>query len=159
MNFRIGSGFDVHKICPGKGMYLGGAFIPEEISLVGHSDADVLIHAICDAIYGALAKGDIGVHFPDSLEENRGRSSSEFLKHATGLLNEKKYTISNLDTTIICEKPKITPHREAIRSSLSKIMKLSIDQISVKATTTEKLGFSGRGEGIAAAAHILIFQH
>jgi 2-C-methyl-D-erythritol 2,4-cyclodiphosphate synthase len=159
MNFRIGSGFDVHRTSEGKGVYLGGVFIPENISLIGHSDADVLIHAVCDAVYGALASGDIGVHFPDTHDENKGRPSSDFIKHAMELLKDKGYQVSNLDTTIICEKPKISPHREAIRKSLSRLMNLDIDQVSVKATTTEGIGFTGRGEGIAAMANILIFQY
>jgi len=158
LNFRTGSGFDVHKICPGKGIYLGGVFLESDISLVGHSDADVLIHAICDAIYGSLAQADIGFHFPDTLDENRGRASGEFLKHAVQMLAEMDYKISNLDTTILCEKPKISPHRNAIRENLAIIMNLSLDQISVKATTTEKLGFTGRGEGIAAMANIIVFK-
>lgn len=158
MNFRVGSGFDVHRIRPGNGLHLGAVFIDAAISLVGHSDADVLIHAICDAIYGAIACGDIGVHFPDTSAENKGRPSADFLKHAVDLLQNKGYAISNLDATIICEKPKISPHREAIRKNLSGLMNLDIDQVSVKGTTTEKLGFTGRGEGIAAMANILIFK-
>ena len=159
MKFRIGSGFDVHKTCPGDGLFIGGHFIPSDISLIGHSDADVLIHAICDAIYGALAVGDIGIHFPDNLEDNRGRPSKDFLRHAMELLSGYGYQISNIDTTIICEKPKIAPHSDAIRRSLSEIMSLTVDEISVKATTTEKLGFTGRGEGIAASAIALIFNN
>lgn len=158
MNFRIGSGYDVHRTRPGNGVYLGGVLIETDISLVGHSDADVLIHAICDAVYGALACGDIGQHFPDTLAENKGRPSADFLKHAVGLLDEKGYAISNLDATIICEKPRISPHRETIRKNLSTLMNLDLDQVGIKATTTEKLGFTGRGEGIAAMASVLIFR-
>jgi len=156
MNIRIGSGFDVHKIIPGKGLWLGGVFIPSDISLEGHSDADVLIHAICDSIYGALACGDIGVHFPDNQQVNKGRASSDFLTHAIQMMKQMQYRVVNLDTTLLCEKPKISPHRELIRNSLAELMDIPVDRISVKATTTERLGFTGRGEGIAANAAILI---
>jgi 2-C-methyl-D-erythritol 4-phosphate cytidylyltransferase/2-C-methyl-D-erythritol 2,4-cyclodiphosphate synthase len=158
MNFRIGSGIDIHKIGEGSGIYLGGFFIPCSFSLIGHSDADVLLHAICDSIYGALADGDIGIHFPDNLEINKGRKSSEFVLHALYLMRSKKYFISNIDLTLICEKPRISTYRAQILRSLSKILQLSEEQIGLKATTTEKLGFNGRGEGITAMASILICQ-
>ena len=129
-----------------------GVLISHGSTLIGHSDADVGMHAITDAIYGALAKGDIGQHFPDSDPQWKGADSSIFLKHAVNLAHEFGYDIENIDCTIICEFPKISPHTTAMRQALADIMQLDLDRVSVKATTSERLGFTGRGEGIAAAA-------
>lgn len=154
--FRVGSGYDVHRSEPGKEIILGGVTIPSDISLMGHSDADVALHAITDAILGAVANGDIGSHFPPSDERWRGASSDQFLVHACALMAEAGFGLSNIDLTIICERPKIGPHRDAIRASIAEIVDIEIDMISVKATTTERLGFTGRGEGIAADATVLV---
>lgn len=158
MNFRVGTGFDVHSIEAGNGVYLGGFFIESDISLKGHSDADVLIHAIVDALLGSLALGDIGEHFPDSDEKNKGRQSKDFLEYAVTLIRRKGYDIANIDAVIIGEKPKILPRRQEIVNRLAEIMKLEKNQVSVKATTTEKLGFTGRGEGLAAQVAALIYK-
>lgn len=148
----VGSGFDVHRLVAGDGLWIGGHFIAHDRKLEGHSDADVLLHAITDAVLGALGAGDIGQHFPPSDERWRGAASDAFLLHACHLARERGALIDHVDATIICEAPKIGPHREAIRQRIAAIMGLDLDQISVKATTTEKLGFTGRGEGIAAMA-------
>jgi 2-C-methyl-D-erythritol 4-phosphate cytidylyltransferase / 2-C-methyl-D-erythritol 2,4-cyclodiphosphate synthase len=151
-DIRIGQGFDVHAFCPGSYVCLGGVEIPYHKSLLGHSDADVLMHAITDAIYGACADGDIGSHFPPSDPRWKGASSQIFLRHALKGVRERGGYVAHIDTTIVCEEPKIGPHRDAIRMSLSKITGLRLDQIAVKATTSEKLGFTGRKEGIAVYA-------
>ena len=152
IKMRIGNGFDVHKFGPGNCITLCGVLISHDSTLIGHSDADVGMHAITDAIYGALAKGDIGQHFPASDPQWKGADSSIFLKHAVNLAHEFGYNIENIDCTIICEFPKISPHTTAMRKALADLMGLDLDQVSVKATTTERLGFTGRGEGIAATA-------
>lgn len=149
---RMGSGFDVHRLVAGEELWLGGIHIEHEKGLSGHSDADVALHAITDAILGAVAMGDIGDHFPPSDPKWRGASSDRFLQHAAGLAAEAGYRIGNVDLTIICEAPKIGPHREAMRSRIAELLGVDITAISVKATTTERLGFTGRGEGIAAQA-------
>lgn len=154
--FRVGSGYDVHRSEPGTEIILGGVTLPSDVSLMGHSDADVALHAITDAILGAIANGDIGSHFPPSDERWRGASSDQFLAHACALMTEAGFGLSNIDLTIICEKPKIGPHRDAIRASIAEIAGIEVDMISVKATTTERLGFTGRGEGIAADATVLV---
>lgn len=155
---RIGNGFDVHKIIPGEGLYLGGYFIEGPISLKGHSDADVLLHALTDAILGAVAEGDIGMHFPDIDPVNKGRASSDFLEFALNLAGAKGFSLVNIDITVVCERPKIAPHREEIRSQLAALTGISLERISVKGTTTEKLGFTGRGEGVAAWASVLLSE-
>ena len=152
MRLRIGNGFDVHKFGPGNYVTLCGVLISHDSTLIGHSDADVGMHAITDAIYGALAKGDIGQHFPDSDPQWKGADSSIFLKHAVNLAHDFGYNIENIDCTIICESPKISPHTNAMRQALADIMRLDLDRVSVKATTSEQLGFTGRREGIAATA-------
>ncbi|MBZ0129982.1 MAG: bifunctional 2-C-methyl-D-erythritol 4-phosphate cytidylyltransferase/2-C-methyl-D-erythritol 2,4-cyclodiphosphate synthase [Rhodobacteraceae bacterium] len=152
MDIRTGNGFDVHAFEPGNAVILCGIAIPHERALKGHSDADVAMHAITDAIYGALAKGDIGRHFPPSDPQWRGAASDIFLAHAGRLAEDEGFTITHVDCTIICETPKIGPHAQAMRERLSAIIGIPCDHISVKATTTEKLGFTGRGEGIAAQA-------
>jgi len=153
---RIGTGFDVHKIIPGNGLYLGGFFIEAPFTLEGHSDADLLIHAIADAILGALALDDIGTLFPDSADENKGRPSRDFLVSAVRLINEKGYRLVNIDSTLVCEKPKIIPFRQKIRESLAEIMGIETGQVNVKGKTSEKLGFTGRSEGIVAQAVALL---
>lgn len=153
---RIGNGFDVHAFGEGDAVILCGIEIPHERALEGHSDADVALHAITDALLGAIAEGDIGSHFPPSDPQWRGAPSRVFLEHAAGLIAEKGGTIGNIDLTIICEAPKVGPHRDAMRRALSEILDIGTDRISVKATTTEKLGFTGRGEGIAAQAAVTV---
>ena len=147
---RIGFGYDVHAFGPGDHVWLAGVRIAHNRGLAGHSDADVGLHALCDAIYGALADGDIGEHFPPSDETWRDADSSRFLRHAGGLVTERGGRILHLDLTLVCEHPKIGPHREAMRARIAEILGLSLDRVAVKATTSEKLGFTGREEGIAA---------
>jgi len=154
--FRIGSGYDVHRLGPGDHVTLCGIDIAHDQALVGHSDADVALHALCDAIFGALADGDIGSHFPPSDEQWRGAPSDRFLTYALERMRGRGFEIENLDLTIICEKPKIGPHRDAMRARVAEIGGIDPARISVKATTTEKLGFTGRGEGIAAEASVLL---
>ncbi|QZD89593.1 bifunctional 2-C-methyl-D-erythritol 4-phosphate cytidylyltransferase/2-C-methyl-D-erythritol 2,4-cyclodiphosphate synthase [Qipengyuania aurantiaca] len=149
---RIGSGFDVHKLAVGEELWLGGVKIDHDKGLAGHSDADVALHAIVDALLGAIADGDIGSHFPPSDPQWKGASSDRFLAHAAKLVDQAGYRTGNVDLTIICEAPKIGPHREAMRARIAKLLGVDIGAISVKATTTERLGFTGRGEGIAAQA-------
>lgn len=153
---RIGTGYDVHAFCDGEYLTLGGIKIPFDKAFTAHSDGDVLIHAIVDALLGALALGDIGQHFPPSDDKWKDCDSSVFLKHSLSLIAEQSYQVNNIDCTIICEQPKIQGHIPAIRNNLADIMHLDISQISVKATTTEKLGFCGRGEGIAVQAICLL---
>ncbi len=153
---RIGTGFDVHAMAENRPMILCGVTVPHELGLAGHSDADVGIHALCDAIYGALAEGDIGRHFPPSEDSWKDADSARFLRHAAERIAARGGRLSNADITIICERPKITPHAPAMRARLAELLSVSIDQISVKATTTEKLGFPGRGEGIAAQAAVIL---
>jgi 2-C-methyl-D-erythritol 4-phosphate cytidylyltransferase/2-C-methyl-D-erythritol 2,4-cyclodiphosphate synthase len=152
MDIRVGSGYDVHRFGPGDHVVLCGVRIPFERGLQGHSDADVGFHALTDAIYGALAEGDIGRHFPPSDPQWKGAESHIFLRHATDLAHEKGFYINNIDITLICEQPKITPHSAAMILAISSITGMTPDRISVKATTTERLGFTGRSEGIAAQA-------
>jgi 2-C-methyl-D-erythritol 4-phosphate cytidylyltransferase/2-C-methyl-D-erythritol 2,4-cyclodiphosphate synthase len=153
---RIGTGFDVHAFTEGDKVILCGIEIPHTQALEGHSDADVALHALTDAILGAIAEGDIGSHFPPSDPQWRGAASHVFLEHAASLVTGRNGSIGNIDLTIICEAPKVGPHREAMRRSLSDILGIDPGRISVKATTTEKLGFTGRGEGIAAQASVTI---
>ena len=153
---RIGSGFDVHKFCDGDFITLCGVKIPHNMGLAGHSDADVALHALTDAMLGVIANGDIGLHFPPSDEKWHGANSKIFIKHSLELIKNIDGEISNIDITIICENPKITPYRDLMRQSLAKMLDMDISRISIKATTTEKLGFTGRGEGIAAQASILV---
>lgn len=150
--FRNGTGFDVHAFGPGDHVTLGGVKIPHIKSLTGHSDADVLLHAITDAVLGAIGEADIGAHFPPSDEKWRGAASGQFLTHAIELLHKMGGSIVNLDTTLLCEAPKIGPHRDAILHSIASIAGIDVSRVGVKATTTEQLGFLGRGEGIAAMA-------
>jgi len=152
MDIRLGNGFDVHAFGPGDHVTLCGVDVPHSYGLVGHSDADVAMHTVTDAIYGALAKGDIGQHFPPSDPQWKGAESAIFLRHAVDLAAEMEFRITNIDCTLICEFPKIGPHAAVMRTTMAKIMGLDEARVSVKATTSEKLGFTGRGEGIACIA-------
>jgi len=149
---RIGTGFDVHVLVAGRKLMLCGVAVPHDKGLAGHSDADVGIHALCDAIYGALAEGDIGRHFPPSEAAWKNADSARFLTHAAARIAARGGLLANADVTLICERPKIAPHAEAMRARLADLLGVDVGRISVKATTTEKLGFTGRGEGIAAQA-------
>ncbi len=153
---RVGSGYDVHRLVAGEELWLCGIKLEHSHGLSGHSDADVAIHALVDAILGAIGEGDIGSHFPPSDPQWRGAASDRFLTHAVSLARAAGYAIGNVDLTIICEAPKIGPHRQAMRARLAELLAVSIEQVSVKATTTERLGFTGRGEGIAAQAVVLL---
>lgn len=155
-DIRTGSGYDVHRIGPGDGVTLCGVEIACDMTLIGHSDADVALHAVTDAILGAIAKGDIGSHFPPSDPQWRGAPSDRFLIHAVELLRADGYALGNVDLTIICERPKVGPHRDAMRARLAEICGIDVDRVSVKATTTERLGFTGREEGIAAEAVVTV---
>lgn len=156
MTMRIGHGFDVHQLVAGRKCIIGGIDIPFEKGLDGHSDADVLLHAICDALLGAAALGDIGKHFPPTDMRYQGINSRELLRHVVELLKAKGYGVNNIDSTVICERPKLSPHTEQMRRNIAEDCAVEIDAINVKATTTERLGFTGRGEGIAAEAVCLI---
>jgi 2-C-methyl-D-erythritol 2,4-cyclodiphosphate synthase len=153
---RIGHGFDVHRLVAGRKCIIGGVDIPFEKGLDGHSDADVLLHAICDALLGAAALGDIGKHFPPTDKRYQGIDSRELLRHVVALLKTQGYLVSNVDSTVICEQPKLSPHTAQMRANIATDCEVEIDAINVKATTTEKLGFTGRGEGIAAEAVCLL---
>ncbi|MDJ0638010.1 MAG: 2-C-methyl-D-erythritol 2,4-cyclodiphosphate synthase [Paracoccaceae bacterium] len=152
MDIRLGNGFDVHAFGPGTVVTLCGVEIPFEKGLSGHSDADVGMHAVTDAIYGALADGDIGQHFPPTDPQWKGAASDIFLRHAAARAAERGFRIANVDCTLICEQPKIGPHAPAMREALAEVLGIEPDRVSVKATTSEKLGFTGREEGIAALA-------
>lgn len=153
---RIGHGYDVHKLTENRKLILGGVDIPYEKGLLGHSDADVLLHAISDSLLGAAALGDIGKHFPDTDEKYKGADSILLLKEVCRLLYEKGYTIENIDSTIIAQAPKLKPYIEQMRKNIAEACNISVEQINVKATTEEKLGFTGNGEGISAHAVCLI---
>jgi 2-C-methyl-D-erythritol 2,4-cyclodiphosphate synthase len=154
--YRVGFGFDAHKFAEGGKVILGGVEIPFELGLSGHSDADVLSHAICDALLGTIGAGDIGSHFPDSDPEYKGVSSLVFVKEALEIVRAEGYEVGNIDSVIICEKPKISPHVSDIKENLSRAMGIDDKAVSVKATTTDKMGFTGREEGIAAYAVVLV---
>ena len=149
---RVGQGIDAHRWGPGDSVWLCGVEITHDQTLIGHSDADAGLHAITDAILGAIGEGDIGMHFPPSDERWRGAPSWKFLDHAAKLLRDKGGAISHCDVTIVCERPKIGPHREAMRARIAEILSLAVDRVSVKATTTEGMGYTGRREGLAAQA-------
>lgn len=156
MTIRIGTGFDVHALVPGRALILGGVHVPHDRGLDGHSDADVLIHAIGDAILGALALGDLGRHFPDTDPKWKGADSRKLLRRIVALMTERGYAIGNVDATIIAQAPKLAPHIGAMRQHLAADLECTLDDVSVKSTTTEKLGYTGRGEGIAAQAVVLL---
>lgn len=152
MDFRIGSGFDVHRLVEGRKCIICGVDIPYAKGLLGHSDADVALHALMDALLGAAALGDIGKHFPDTDERFKGADSMCLTKYVLVLLKEKGWQVNNVDITIIAQAPKMAPHIQQMRENVAKVLEVELDCINVKATTTEKLGFTGRGEGIAAEA-------
>ena len=154
--FRTGIGFDAHALVEGLPLVIGGVNIPHSKGLLGHSDADVLVHAVMDAILGALALGDIGEHFPDTEDEFQGADSMELLSRVQKMIEEKGYCCENLDSIIIAEKPKLKTYLREIRENLASVLKINIDQLSIKATTTEHMGFTGREEGIAAQAIVLL---
>jgi 2-C-methyl-D-erythritol 2,4-cyclodiphosphate synthase len=157
--FRIGQGFDVHAFGEGDQLMIGGIAIAHTHGVLAHSDGDVVIHALCDAMLGALALGDIGQHFPPSDPQWKGADSAAFLTHCNALIaREGGWRVGNADITVICERPKIGPHAPAMRERLAGLLSVTLPQVSIKATTTEKLGFTGRGEGIAAQAAVLLVQ-
>ncbi|WP_106762669.1 2-C-methyl-D-erythritol 2,4-cyclodiphosphate synthase [Pseudoruminococcus massiliensis] len=156
MKFRVGHGYDVHKLVEDRKLIIGGVEISHYKGLLGHSDADVLAHAICDALLGAAALGDIGKHFPDNDDRYKDIDSLVLLEKVCELIRNKGYEISNVDSTILAQAPKLRPYIDEMRSKLAKAMKLDIDELSVKATTEERLGFTGREEGIAAHAVVLL---
>ena len=153
---RIGYGYDVHALCEGRKLILGGVEIPHPVGLLGHSDADVLVHAIMDALLGAAALGDIGKHFPDTDPKYKGADSLALLKEVVRLITDKGYTISNIDSTVVAQAPKLAPFIEKMRENIAVASGLDICCVSVKATTTEHLGFEGRGEGITARCTVLL---
>jgi 2-C-methyl-D-erythritol 2,4-cyclodiphosphate synthase len=153
---RIGHGYDVHRLVEGRKLILGGVDIPYEKGLLGHSDADVLLHAISDAILGAIGEGDIGRHFPDTDPRYKGADSLKLLAHVMKLAEDKGFRLGNLDATIVAQRPKLAPHIPLMRQNIAGVLSAEIDRVNVKATTTEELGFAGRGEGIAAYAVALM---
>jgi 2-C-methyl-D-erythritol 2,4-cyclodiphosphate synthase len=156
VNLRIGNGFDVHALVEGRPLILGGVTIPYARGLAGHSDADVLLHAVCDAILGALALGDIGQYFPDTDPRWKGADSRDLLRHVVIMANSAGWGVGNVDVTVIAQAPKLAPHVPAMRANLAEDLECDVGVVSVKATTTEHLGFAGRGEGIAALATVLL---
>ena len=157
MTIRIGNGIDVHALVPGRKLVLGGVTIPYERGLDGYSDADVLLHAIADAILGALALGDIGQHFPDTDPRWKGADSRVLLRHVASLVTAQRFAVENIDATVIAQAPKLASHVHAMRTNIAADLGCTVEQVSVKATTTERLGFAGREEGIAALATVLLF--
>ncbi|MGV8942754.1 2-C-methyl-D-erythritol 2,4-cyclodiphosphate synthase [Thermomonas sp.] len=157
-NIRIGQGFDVHAFGDGDHVMLGGVRVPHTRGVLAHSDGDVVLHALCDAILGALALGDIGVHFPPSDPQWKDADSRAFLRHCNGLIRDLGWQVGNADVTVICERPKVGPHAQAMREAIAADLGIELDAVSVKATTTETLGFTGRGEGIAAQAACLLVR-
>jgi len=156
MSIRIGQGFDVHAFGEGDHLMLGGVRVPHVRGVLAHSDGDVVLHALCDAILGALALGDIGRHFPPSDPQWQGADSRAFLRRCDGLIRARGWRVGNCDITVICERPKVGPHAQAMRDCIAADLGITVDAVSVKATTTETLGFTGRGEGIAAQAICLL---
>lgn len=153
---RVGTGYDIHKLEDGNGVVLGGVSIPFDRGLKGHSDADVLLHAVCDALLGAAAEGDIGVHFPDTDRSFKGISSIELLKRTHDIISKKGYTIANIDAVVIAEEPRISPYRETMKKNIASALNIEPEQVHVKATTSEGIGSVGRKEGIAAYAVCLL---
>ena len=158
MNPRIGHGFDVHAFGDGSNVMIGGVQVPHDRGIVAHSDGDVVIHALCDALLGAMALGDIGHHFPPSDPRWKDAESLNFLRHCKGLMDARGYALGNADITIVCEGPKLAPHIDAMRSALAAALGADVGAVSVKATTTVRLGYTGRGEGIAAHAVCLLVR-
>ena len=159
MKIRVGFGFDVHRLVPDSELWLGGIKLEHELGLLGHSDADVLIHAICDALLGAANMRDIGFHFPDNSGEFKNIDSKILLARTVKLIEEKGYTVGNIDATVCAERPKLKARIPEMQEVLAKVMGIDVDDVSIKATTTEKLGFTGREEGISAYATVLIEKH
>ncbi len=157
-NFRIGHGYDVHALGEGLHLVIGGVEIPHDKGCIAHSDGDVLIHALCDALLGALALGDIGKHFPDTSAEFKGIDSRVLLRRVTALIHEKGYEIGNVDCTVAMQRPKLRPHIDSMRAEMAAAMGVAIDCVSVKATTTERLGFEGEEKGVSATAVALLYQ-
>ena len=157
-NFRIGYGYDVHALGEALRLVLGGVEIPHSSGCIAHSDGDVLLHAICDALLGAVALGDIGLHFPDTSADFKGVDSMLLLKKVVKLIEQKGYQIGNIDSTISMQRPKLRPHIDTMRSLISQAISVDIDQLSIKATTTERLGFEGREEGVSASAVVLVYK-
>lgn len=157
-NFRIGHGYDVHALGEGLRLVIGGVEIPHEKGCIAHSDGDVLIHALCDALLGALALGDIGKHFPDTSAEFKGIDSRVLLRRVTSLVREAGYEVGNVDCTVAMQRPKLRPHIDLMRERLAESMGVGIEQVSVKATTTERLGFEGEEKGVSATAVALLYQ-
>ncbi len=153
---RVGQGYDAHRFTPGRPLVLGGVEIPHDQGLAAHSDGDVLVHALCDALLGAAGLGDIGHHFPDSSQEFAGIDSRILLRRVVALLQEKAMSAANVDLTIVAQAPKLAPHVESMRSNLASDLQLDASRVNIKATTTEGMGFAGRGEGIAAYAVVLL---
>lgn len=153
---RIGQGYDVHAFGEGDHIMLAGVRVPHSRGVLAHSDGDVALHALCDAMLGALALGDIGVHFPPSDDRWKGADSSRFVSHCNELLRERGWLVGNVDITVICERPKVGPHALAMREKVAQLLQIDLDRVSIKATTSEKLGFTGREEGIAAQAVALL---
>ncbi|MEP6677841.1 MAG: 2-C-methyl-D-erythritol 2,4-cyclodiphosphate synthase [Betaproteobacteria bacterium] len=153
---RIGNGFDVHALVEGRPLVIGGVTIPFDKGLLGHSDADVLLHAVADAILGALALGDLGTHFPDTDARWKGADSRDLLRHVMTLAGAQSYVIHNVDATVIAQAPKLAPHVQVMRGNIAADLRCEVGQVSVKATTTERLGLTGRGEGIAAIVTVLL---
>lgn len=158
MNFRIGHGYDVHRLVAERPLVLGGVHIPHDKGLLGHSDADVLLHAISDALLGACAAGDIGKHFPDTDDRYKGANSLELLAQVKSIINKLGYEVGNIDATVIAQAPKLAPHIDAMRKNIAETLQISIDNVSVKATTEEHLGFTGEMLGITAHAVCLIYK-
>ena len=155
---KIGSGFDVHAFGPGDSLMLGGVRVPHSAGVVAHSDGDVVLHAVCDAVLGAAALGDIGQHFSDRDPKWKGADSAQFVRAVLDMLKARKLRVGNVDVTVIAEAPKVGPVRDAMRRRLAELLEVAADQVSIKATTTERLGFLGRGEGIAAHAVVLLID-
>lgn len=155
---RIGQGFDVHEFADNRPLIIGGVTIPYERGLIGHSDADVLLHTVTDAALGAIGEGDIGRHFPDTDPDFKDADSAKLLEHIWKLVDARGYKLGNIDCTIIAQKPKMAPHIETIRTRVAELLQADVSQVNVKATTTEKLGFTGREEGIASMATILLVK-
>ena len=157
-DFRVGQGFDVHRLVPERKLILCGVEIPYELGLLGHSDADVAIHALIDALLGALALGDIGLHFPDNDNSYKGIDSTLLLERCMQMVIQRGYSVSNVDTTIALQSPKLRPHIDSMRERLAAVMNIPVEDVSVKATTTERLGFEGRREGVSAYATVLLVE-